>query len=124
MIVRVGLSGGTAVIDVAFLKYSSSVPSKQSTTVKCDLSGNFSPERVPRPSICSNRMRDFTGRRNTMNSRSGMSTPVVIRSTDTAMPGSGRLRNSRIRCSGRSTRPVIFWTNRVAAAEDIAGDID
>ena len=44
---------------VAFLKYSSSVPSKQSKTTKCDLSGNVSPLRVPRPSICSKRMRDF-----------------------------------------------------------------
>ena len=45
-----------------------------------------------------------------MNSRSGMSTPVVSRSTVTTMPGFGRLRNSRIRCSGRSTRPVILAT--------------
>ena len=45
-----------------------------------------------------------------MNSRSGMSTPVESRSTVTTMPGIGRLRNSRMRCSGRSTRPVIFWT--------------
>ena len=50
------------------------------------------------------------GRRKTMNSRSGMSTPVDSRSTVTTMPGFGRLRNSRMRCSGRSTRPVIFWT--------------
>lgn len=40
-----------------------------------------------------------------------MSTPVVSRSTVTAMPGFGRLRNSRIFWSGRSTRPVIFSTN-------------
>ena len=46
-----------------------------------------------------------------MNSRSGMSTPVVIRSTETTMPGFGRLRNSRMRCRGRSTRPVILRTN-------------
>ncbi len=46
-----------------------------------------------------------------MNSRSGMSTPVVSRSTVTTMPGLGRLRNSRMRCSGRSTRPVILATN-------------
>lgn len=43
-----------------------------------------------------------------MNSRSGMSTPVESMSTVTAMPGLGRLRNSRMRWSGRSTRPVIF----------------
>ena len=104
-------SGGSTVMPVVLRKYSSSVPSKQSKTVKCDLSGYFSPLRVPRPSICSNRMRDFTGRRKTMNSRSGMSTPVVSRSTVTTMPGFGRLRNSRMRCSGRSTRPVILATN-------------
>ena len=40
LIVRVGLSGGSAVMPVALRKYSSSVPSKQSKTVKCDLSGN------------------------------------------------------------------------------------
>ena len=51
--------------------------------------GTCSPLRVPRPSICSNRMRDFTGRRKTRNSRSGMSTPVVSRSTVTTMPASG-----------------------------------
>ena len=55
--------------------------------MKCDLSGYFSPLRVPRPSICSNRMRDFTGRRKTMNSRSGMSTPVVSMSTVTTIAG-------------------------------------
>ena len=41
LIVRVGLSGGSAVIAVAVRKYSSSVPSKQSKTVKCDLSGKL-----------------------------------------------------------------------------------
>ena len=47
-----------------------------------------------------------------MNSRSGMSTPVESMSTVTTMRGCGRLRNSRMRCSGRSTSgPVIFWTN-------------
>jgi len=42
-----------------------------------------------------------------------MSTPVLIMSTETTMPGLGRLRNSRIRCNGRSTvgLPVIFCTN-------------
>ena len=40
------------------------------------------------------------------------SVPVEIMSTVTAIPGSGRLRNSRIRWRGRSTVgfPVIFWT--------------
>ena len=39
LIVRDGFSGGSAVIAVASRKYFSSVPSKQSNTVKCDLSG-------------------------------------------------------------------------------------
>ena len=106
---------------VALRKYSSSVPSKQSKTVKCDLSGNFSPLRVPRPSICSKRMRDFTGRRKTMNSRSGISTPggqQVHRDHDA---GFGRLRNSRMRCSGRSTAAGDLLDEGVAPAEDIAG---
>ena len=72
------------------------MPSKQSKTVKCDLSGYFSPLRVPRPSICSKRMRERIGRKKTMNSRSGMSTPVVSMSTETTTPGVGRLRNSRM----------------------------
>ena len=59
-----------------------------------------------------------------MNSRSGMSTPVVSRSTVTTMPGFGRLRNSRMRCSGRSTRPGDLADERVAAAEDVAGQVD
>ena len=64
------------------------------------------------PSICSQRMRDFTGRRKTMNSSAGMSTPVESMSTVTTIFGLGRLRNSRIRWSGRSTLalPVIFCT--------------
>ena len=73
-IVHGSRSGGSAVIAVAFLKYSSSVPSKQSNTTKWDLSGKCSPLRVPRPSMCSNNIRDFTGRRKTMPSRSGIST--------------------------------------------------
>ena len=39
LMVRVGLSGGSAVMPVALRKYSSSVPSKQSKTMKWDLSG-------------------------------------------------------------------------------------
>ena len=48
-----------------------------------------------------------------MNSRAGMSTPVESISTVTTMAGLGRLRNSRMRCKGRSTvgLPVIFCTN-------------
>lgn len=46
-----------------------------------------------------------------MNSRSGTSTPVDIRSTETTTPGSGRLRNWRIICKGLSARPVILRTN-------------
>jgi len=62
--------------------------------------------------FCSQRIRDFTGRRNTMNSRAGMSTPVESISTVTTTFGFGRLRNSRMRWSGPSTfgLPVIFWT--------------
>ncbi len=111
--VRDGFSGGSTVKAEAFLKYASSVPSKQSKTVKCDLSGDLSHLRVPRPSICSHRMRLLTGRRKTMNSRAGMSTPVESMSTRDDDAGLGRLRNSRMRCKGRSTvgLPVIFCTN-------------
>ena len=52
-----GVSGGSAVIAVVARKYASRVPSKQSKIVKWDLSTKRSPLRVPRPSICSNRMR-------------------------------------------------------------------
>ena len=47
-----------------------------------------------------------------MNSSAGMSTPVESMSTVTTTLGFGRLRNSRMRCSGRSTLglPVIFCT--------------
>jgi hypothetical protein len=57
-------------------------------------------------------MRDFTGRRNTMNPSAGMTTPVESMSTVTTTLGLGRLRNSRMRWSGRSTfaLPVIFFT--------------
>ena len=45
-----------------------------------------------------------------MNSNAGMSTPVESISTVTTIFGFGRLRNSRIRWSGRSTLglPVMF----------------
>ena len=109
---------------MASRKYSSSVPSKQSKTVKCDLSGCFSPLRVPRPSICSKRMRDLTGRRKTMNSRSGMSTPVDSRSTVTTMPGLGRLRNSRIRCKRPVDPAGDLPDEGLAAAEDVAASLD
>src|SRR5438874_818873 len=41
--------------------------------------------RVPRPSICSHRMRDLTGRRKTMNSSAGISTPVESRGIELAL---------------------------------------
>jgi hypothetical protein len=104
-------SACSAVMPVLPAKYSMRVPSKPSKTTKRSLSAAFSPRRVPRPSICSNKIRDLTGPGKTRNSRSGMSTPVVSRSTVTTMPGLGRLRNSRMRCRGRSTRPVILATN-------------
>ena len=105
------LVGGWISKSVVFLKYWMSVPSKQSKTTNLVLliSGHL---RVPRPSICTQRMRDLTGRRKTMNSSAGMSTPVESMSTVTTTLGFGRLRNSRMRWSGRSTfgLPVIFWT--------------
>ena len=59
-----------------------------------------------------------------MNSRSGMSTPVDIRSTETTMPGFWRLRNSRMRWSGRSTPAGDLLDEGIAAAEDVAADFD
>ena len=52
----------SAVMPVDFRKYSSNVPSKQSKTTKWDLSRYCSPFRVPRPIICSNRIRDLSDR--------------------------------------------------------------
>jgi len=40
----------------------------------------------------------------------------------TTMDGWGRLRNSRMRCRGRSTRPVIFWTNESTDRELLGFD--
>ena len=55
-----------------------------------------------------------------MNSRSGISTPVDSMSTVTAMPGFGRLRNSRMRCSGRSTRPGDLLDERLPPAKYVS----
>jgi hypothetical protein len=55
------LAGSSAVMPVEARKYSEQRAVEAVEDVKCDLSGKRSPLRVPRPSICSNRMRDFTG---------------------------------------------------------------
>ena len=49
--------------------------------------------RVPRPFICSKKLRDFTERMNITISSGLMSVPVAIMSTVTAMRGVGRMRN-------------------------------
>src|SRR5437868_584104 len=84
--VRGVLCGGSMSKLETFLKYWISVPLKQSNTTNFDLlmSGQ---RRVPRPSICSHRMRDLTGRRKTMNSSAGMSAPVESMSTVTTTLG-------------------------------------
>ncbi|MPN03345.1 hypothetical protein SDC9_150572 [bioreactor metagenome] len=96
---------------VAFRKYSMRLPSKQSKMVNFSLLISLD-SRVPRPSICTQRIRDFTIRMKTIISMAGISTPVVSMSTVTTILGSGRLRNWRIFCRGRSTvgLPVIFIT--------------
>src|SRR5438093_10711668 len=108
---------------VASRKYSRSVPSKQSNTTKCDLSLNCSPLRVPRPSICSKRMRDFTGRRKTMYSRSGMSTPVESMSTVTAMLGAVAEFADALQGPIHGGASGDLAHERVTPPENIAGDV-
>ena len=69
-------------------------------------------------------MRDFTGRRKTMNSRSGMSTPVVSRSTVTTIAGIGAVAELADALQRAVDPAGDLGDEGVAPAEDVAGQVD